>query len=325
MPPSPEPSMGGGLLERLKALPAAELKHQGWSSLTIAGRTKLWEQGARADSMCVVVSGRLEVLVDGQVVERITTGACLGEASAFFPGDARAGDVVACVDSKVALLNRSSLRKLRSREPAIYDVLLEHCLRALWVRLDHQDQRIVESAKGRARTQPKKPPLLAQLWKRMTTSPAPPPDVRRALKQVPILAQAEREHVGPLIDALEARLVLDEHALFVEGDKGDEIFIVARGSLVVSRRALEHTERDLAVLGPGSVFGAGGFVAGQPRSGSLVARGETWVFGMSRKEADLLPPESRRLLLETVLATTHAQLLDANQLAMAETGHTPSV
>jgi len=66
---------------------------------------------------------------------------------------------------------------------------------------------------------------------------------------------------------------------------------------------------------PGALFGVGAFLAGGRRTASAVAVEGSWVFRLTRPHADALPPESRRALLEALLAITRAQLAEAT-LAM---------
>ena len=60
--------------------------------------------------------------------------------------------------------------------------------------------------------------------------------------------------------------------VFRQGDPGDFMAVVMRGSVVIRR-----ADRDLAVIDAGSVFGEMALIDGEPRSADAVARAHTRV------------------------------------------------
>lgn len=110
-----------------------------------------------------------------------------------------------------------------------------------------------------------------------------------------------------------------DRALFLQGELERALYVLGAGALAIVRELVPGDPQELVVLAPGAIFGAGGFVASQPRSASAIARTDCWVLMLGREAADELPRAARRSLYEGVLSTLRAQLQTANDLIASRT------
>ena len=72
--------------------------------------------------------------------------------------------------------------------------------------------------------------------------------------------------------------------LFEEGDPATAAFVIARGSMRISRALLVDSDRTLAVLGAGTFFGEAGIIDGSPRSAQATAIAESELVALPRGE-----------------------------------------
>ena len=107
----------------------------------------------------------------------------------------------------------------------------------------------------------------------------PPPDkaaaVRDTLARLPLfqdLSPDELDMLGHNASLLE---FATGDAIVREGRPGDSMYIIKSGTVVVKRRRGERSERSLADLTTGAYFGEMSLLTGEPRSASVVAKGDT--------------------------------------------------
>ena len=101
--------------------PGTRLALSGDERLFAAGET-IVRQGAAGDSMFVVLSGRVRVLIDpaGQEVAVIPAGGFFGEMS-MLTGDARTATVKAIEDAVILEISAADFRALAEANPALLD------------------------------------------------------------------------------------------------------------------------------------------------------------------------------------------------------------
>lgn len=97
----------GSFLERLPGDVRAEFEAAG-KRRTLQGGAWLFREGDTGDSMFVVVSGRLEVVVGGRVVRELGAGAVLGELALLTGGRPRSASVRARRDSELIEVDREA-------------------------------------------------------------------------------------------------------------------------------------------------------------------------------------------------------------------------
>lgn len=304
------------LLERLLALSDAELRDFGWSRRTVRAGVAVCREGEPANTLYVVISGTLDVRVGDTSVDELGIGSAVGEASVFFRGEHRRATIIAKSNATLFRLHRTTLRQLRAEGAEVYDWLIESALDELWRHLERKDREIVEQYPGDADIPvSRSPSVMQRLWKRVRESDQKPPPAADALQRIEALAQVDPPLLLPIAAIMRPKLVEADRALFFEGDVERTVYLVAAGELTVMRSAFDGTARELTRSGPGVLVGIGGFLTGHPRSASVVAAANCWVFGIEASDLPSLPFFSRRLLQEALLWVMRMQLAEANDLA----------
>jgi len=109
--------------------------------------------------------------------------------------------------------------------------------------------------------------------------------------------------LAALAAALDVGDYPDGHVFIRERTRGDQIYVLLSGQIVVSRAHGDH-RHELNVLGPKSLFGLIALVDDKPRSADCVARGPCRVGAWPKP-------------VVTMLLNQHAPLARAFQLALA--------
>jgi CRP-like cAMP-binding protein len=123
------------------------------------------------------------------------------------------------------------------------------------------------------------------------------------LRDVPHFSDLSPGELAALAAALDVRDYPDGHVFLREGTRGDQIFVVFSGEVVVSRAHGDH-RHELNVLGPASLFGLIALVDDKPRAADCIARGPCRVGAWPKP-------------VVTMLLNQHAPLARAFQLALA--------
>ena len=124
-----------------------------WSRAKVHNLTRgavLVRQGTPSNSVYIVVSGRFEVLVEGQnnPINEIGVGEPIGETG-FFSGATRNATIVAARDSAVIELDRASFDDVARQVPSIHPTMLRTLARRL---ADGRLARLAERRRIAART-----------------------------------------------------------------------------------------------------------------------------------------------------------------------------
>jgi len=307
------------LLSWIASMDDAERGRCGWEPRALDVDDRLFRQGDPADTLFVVEEGLLTVLLDGVIVDELGPGASIGEASVLFPGDRRRATVTARTAARLWALPVRRARALRATQDPSYDRLLDAGLAAAWAYLRAQSDEISRRSEGRIPA-PRKPRAAQQAWRRVRGRRDIGIAREAALARVPALSWLGTVRRAQLAGAMDEVGLSDGDALFLQGDPGDALYVVAEGSLDVLRPDdTDHAVR-LASLGPGALLGVGGFLAAEPRSAAAVARGDVALLSLTRAAAAGLDVSVRRGLREALLATVRAQLDVANRL-LADVAH----
>jgi small-conductance mechanosensitive channel/CRP-like cAMP-binding protein len=97
---------------------------------------------------------------------------------------------------------------------------------------------------------------------------------KRAIASVPVLAGLPDEAHGELAAEAEERLFADGEVVVREGDSGASMFIVRRGRVAI---AVGADRREVAVTDAGGYFGEMSLLTGEPRTATVIARGDCTV------------------------------------------------
>lgn len=133
---------------------------------------------------------------------------------------------------------------------------------------------------------------------------------------IPLLSDLPGDTFARFLAAVELRRVALGEAILREGEPGDAFFMMARGTVRVSRRGGPGATQDtvLAQLGEGSIFGEMALVSGAPRGATVTAVEDTDVLVFGREAlqavardvnvvAAALERFTRERLLANLLAT----------------------
>jgi CRP/FNR family cyclic AMP-dependent transcriptional regulator len=119
-----------------------------------------------------------------------------------------------------------------------------------------------------------------------------------ALRRCPLFAPCSNELLGDVAGHLRSRTYRRNEVIFHQGDPGDALHIITRGSVKIVLPSAEGDEAIIATLRAGDFFGELALLDSEPRSATATAVGVT--------ETLILPRSVFRELLET-----HPDLRDA--------------
>jgi tetratricopeptide (TPR) repeat protein len=113
-----------------------------------------------------------------------------------------------------------------------------------------------------------------------------------------LFASFTQEEFGAIVDKLEPMEFMDGERIIAEGDEGNGMYLITRGSGKVVK---DHKgqEAELCELGEGEFFGELSLLSGGSRSASVFAKGETEVLRL--KSSDLFEVIKQYPRLESVL------------------------
>ena len=94
---------------------------------------------------------------------------------------------------------------------------------------------------------------------------------KRAIAAVPLLGGLPEDVHSELAADAEERLFADGEVIVREGDAGGSMFLVSRGRVVITVGA---DRREMAVTPAGGYFGEMSLLTGEPRTATVIARGD---------------------------------------------------
>ncbi len=287
-----------------------------WERRAVRSGQVLWRDGTEATELAVVESGELVVETWEKEVGRIRTGQLVGEGAAFTPGEPRTATVRADGEASLLVLSTDALGKLRSEGSPMYDFLLDRALQSLAERVGETGSRIARLSAGHEAAPTRKEAnagAFKSLWTRaraMAGGGAPP--VTEALLFLPGMDKATPSVVQAISEAMAPRLVPAGQALFLEGDEGSSVYLVADGVVDVLRNTGRGRAEKLAGLHTGSLFGTGALLLGRRRNASCVAHDEAWIYELDRSAHDKLSGEAGRVWREVLMAALGFQIRKAD-------------
>lgn len=109
------------------------------------------------------------------------------------------------------------------------------------------------------------------------------PDYVPFLRTVSVFKDLAEPHLTALTLRLRERALKKGEVLFREGDKGDEMFLICDGTVVVSKPVLGRVEQVLARMGRGEFFGEMSLFDQAPRSATIQAETDTLLLYLDRE------------------------------------------
>ena len=112
---------------------------------------------------------------------------------------------------------------------------------------------------------------------------ASPAETLAFLREVRLFKDIEAPELTALGLTLRERVLKRGQVLFHEGEIGEEMFIVVRGSIVISKPVKERVEQVLARMGPGDFFGEMSLFDHSPRSATVQADSDATLLVLDRE------------------------------------------
>ena len=109
------------------------------------------------------------------------------------------------------------------------------------------------------------------------------PDIAEFLRGVRLFQAFSEADRAAVARALRERTLRKGQILLKEGDAGEEMFLVRRGSVVVSKAVTGPVEQVLARMGPGDFFGEMSLFDRSPRSATIQAESDVTLLALDRE------------------------------------------
>jgi CRP-like cAMP-binding protein len=89
--------------------------------------------------------------------------------------------------------------------------------------------------------------------------------------------------------------------VFIENMPGESLFVICKGTVRISRMFSEGDEKNLAVLGPGDVFGEMAVIDGMPRAATARVAEDVELISLRKQDLDALCQSDPALALKLVM------------------------
>jgi len=123
---------------------------------------------------------------------------------------------------------------------------------------------------------------------------ASPAQTLAFLREVRLFKNIAEPELGTLAASLRERSLKRGQVLFREGEPGEEMFVVLRGSIVISKPVTGRVEQVLARIGPGDFFGEMSLFDRSPRSATVQADSDVALLALDREAMRRLTEVSPR-------------------------------
>ncbi|MBI4589909.1 MAG: cyclic nucleotide-binding domain-containing protein [Candidatus Rokubacteria bacterium] len=122
----------------------------------------------------------------------------------------------------------------------------------------------------------------------------PKADAVAFLRSVSVFKDLAEPHLVALALRLQPRRLTKGEVLFREGDKGEELYLIREGTVVVSKPVIGRVEQVLARMGPGEFFGEMSLFDRAPRSATIQAETDALLLCLDRESLQQLVEISPR-------------------------------
>jgi CRP/FNR family transcriptional regulator, cyclic AMP receptor protein len=123
---------------------------------------------------------------------------------------------------------------------------------------------------------------------------ASPAQTLAFLREVRLFKNIAEPELGAVAASLRERNLKRGQVLFREGESGEEMFVVLRGSIVISKPVTGRVEQVLARIGPGDFFGEMSLFDRSPRSATVQADSDVALLALDREAMRRLTEVSPR-------------------------------
>jgi sulfate permease, SulP family len=119
-------------------------------------------------------------------------------------------------------------------------------------------------------------------------------EIHAFLRDVRLFKDVSGADLAVFGESLRERPLRKQQVLFREGDAGEEMFLVRRGSIVISKAIKGRVEQVLARIGPGDFFGEMSLFDRSPRSATVQAESDAELLVLDRATLRRLIEQSPR-------------------------------
>lgn len=134
---------------------------------------------------------------------------------------------------------------------------------------------------------------------------APPADIESFLRSVRLFAGISSNDLRPLAASLRTRTLRAGQVLLREGARGEEMYFVQRGTLIVSKAVTGRVDQVLARMGVGDFFGEMALFDRSPRSATVQAETDAVLLALDREHLDRLVETNPRAAADFFRALVH--------------------
>ena len=256
---------------------------QVFSSIDVGPETVLIEEGEVDPTIAVVERGELAIMTGTTVLGRVGAGDLVGEMALFGSG-LRTASVVSMTEARLLILDREGYNALRTVDHPVATNIEEHALHLLTDRLRQVGDRIAAMAHGQDEDDfTPAPGFFDRVATALGSGGIIYPgrmDGVAVLKQSKLFQGVPDDLLGALAREFHPVGARRGHFLCTEGERGNDMFVLASGEVDVIVDTSDDRVEQLATLKAGDAFGMCALVQPQnPRMASCVAR--TKVSGLS--------------------------------------------
>ncbi|MCP4806238.1 MAG: cyclic nucleotide-binding domain-containing protein [Proteobacteria bacterium] len=214
---------------------------------------------------------------------------------------------------------------LREASSSVYEALVRQAAQSLVRRIRATSVVIAKHAEQDVGAPMRKElSALVKMWR--TLVPGGPstecPPLAPLLRRQPGLENAPSPALLALVPSFTRQAVAEGEVVFLEGEQGDAMYLIASGSVDVVRHVRGGAKR-LVTLTAGGQFGCNALVELGARTASCVAATPCWLYRIDAARFRAPPPQAGLLWWESVLHNLGDQLRRSDDNLRAIVGHAP--
>jgi AAA family ATP:ADP antiporter len=277
-------------------VPLAKIAHP----VNLKGGETLFYQGDRGDAMYLICRGSISVQVHGVELIRRGIGDCIGEM-AILDGAPRSASCVAAEDTELLKILDSDFATIIKGQTSVALAVLRTLAGRLRQQTAHpMKQKRTGSIDPPEEKSPTQQFMTKETELRMGTTYYPSGETFESeaqtgelltererglynllerisfLKKVPLFKDIPENYLIPLAKIAHSLKLKGGETLFHQGDRGDAMYLICRGSISVQVHGVELIRR-----GVGDYIGEMALLDGAPRSAACVAKEDTELLKIS--------------------------------------------
>jgi CPA1 family monovalent cation:H+ antiporter len=135
-------------------------------------------------------------------------------------------------------------------------------------------------------------------------------DPSELLRNMPVLKDLPETEALRVLNCMKQRTVPARQDLLQQGNRGETLYIIARGQIKVIRIEDDGAEVQIAVMGPGDIIGEGGFLRGEQCNATFRALTPCAIYELKRRDLSAVDASVPGLLVtveEAVLQRSSGQ------------------